>query len=363
MCCPLLIPAVGAQPSSPEEGGSPASDTLGTAVYFEGRLHYGFIIIHSRDIRAIEDSYPWGFEVDFGKYTASQAVWDRCNCNLRRGWSLGFWDFDNRQVLGAGVTGQYFIEPEFRVSKKLRFSVRGAMGLSYQNRPHDPVTNPENLSYSTRIAFPLTVGITARKKLSPHWQVHLSGRYNHISNGSIRQPNKGINWPTLAAGLSYSPHPIADTPREKKPWRSLGPPQRRKDITAIGSFDKTGNRVLTGIGGAEVKYSAQVARLSALTIATEWGVHGSYPLREGGERSFSGQLLGGIATGHEFLLGKFIFSQQFGFYLHKPPNEPRDVYQRYGLVYRATEHWGTGIGFKAHGHVADFIDLRITRFL
>lgn len=359
----LRIAEAGAQSAAPEVGEPPLPDSLTSAVYFEVRLHHGFVIVHSRDIRAVEDSYPWGFEADFGKYISSESVWDQCQCKLRRGWSLGFWDFDNRQVLGTGMTGQYFIAPEFRVSRSLRFSVRGAMGLSFQNRPHDPVTNPDNLSYSTRIAFPLTVGIAVRKKLSPHWQLHLSGRYNHISNGSIRQPNKGINWPTLAAGVSYSPAPIADVPRKKKPWRSLRPPQRRTDITGFGSFDKTRERILTGIGGAEIKYSAQVARVSALTLGTEWAVHGSYPLRDGGERGLRGQATGGIAAGHEFLLGRFIFSQQFGVYLFKPPNEPRNVYQRYALVYRIAEQWGAGIGFKAHGHVADYIDLRLTRFL
>ena len=43
-----------------------------------------------------------------------------------------------------------------------------------------------------------------------------SGNYNHISNGGLKQPNKGINYPTLALGLDYIPNPILIQNREKR---------------------------------------------------------------------------------------------------------------------------------------------------
>jgi hypothetical protein len=67
-----------------------------------------------------------------------------------------------------------------------------------------------------------------------------------------------------------------------------------------------------------------------------------------------------IALGHEFLLGRFLFSQQFGAYVIKARNQPADVYQRYGLMYRISQHFSLGINIKAHGHVANFLDARIS---
>ena len=66
-----------------------------------------------------------------------------------------------------------------------------------------------------------------------------------------------------------------------------------------------------------------------------------------------------LALGHEFLLGRFLFSQQFGIYLYKPYRVGDDVYQRYGLVYRATDRFQVGINLKAHKHVADFLDIML----
>lgn len=42
----------------------------------------------------------------------------------------------------------------------------------------------------------------------------------------------------------------------------------------------------------------------------------------------------------------------------KARNQPADVYQRYGLMYRINRHVSVGINIKAHGHVADFLDAR-----
>jgi len=61
------------------------ADSVKTSLYIESRLHHGFIIIHSRDIRAVEDSYPWGFETDIGWHNASQRIWEsRAMCNSPR---------------------------------------------------------------------------------------------------------------------------------------------------------------------------------------------------------------------------------------------------------------------------------------
>lgn len=74
--------------------------------------------------------------------------------------------------------------------------------------------------------------------------------------------------------------------------------------------------------------------------------------REGGPQK------GGLAVGHEFLLGRFVFSQQFGAYFFRPYRMGDAVYQRYNLVFRVSDYLSVGIGLKAHRHVANFLDFR-----
>ena len=84
----------------------------------EIKQHYGFIIIHSRDIRAIEDSYPIGTEFNFNWQNIDQKSWELCHCYPKSGLLASFFDFDNRKILGYGFNLAGFIEPVFRIGKK-----------------------------------------------------------------------------------------------------------------------------------------------------------------------------------------------------------------------------------------------------
>jgi hypothetical protein len=67
----------------------------------------------------------------------------------------------------------------------------------------------------------------------------------------------------------------------------------------------------------------------------------------------------GLMAGHDFLLGKFFFSQQLGVYLlNKSPYYKR-LYHRWALRYKLNGGWLVGLGLNAHVQVADFFDLRL----
>lgn len=335
-------------------------DSSGGAFYLESRLSHGFIIIHSQDVAAVKNSYPWGFEFDLGWISTSESAWHRCNCHTRLGASLGVWDFDSPQILGQAYAAQFFIEPAFGAQNDLSFSFRAGFGLSYQTRPYDEEENPDNQSYSTSFAFPLQVATALRWRFLDKWQAHAMARYNHISNGGFRQPNKGINWPTASIGVAYFPVAPHLQTYKRTDWRTDERSIKAFAVSAFGGYQELNNGIFLGVGGLETKYRKRVARISALSLGAEWMYHGKYPYdaRRDGETTHGH--MAGIAAGHEFLLGDFLFHQQFGFYLFKPPNELRDVYQRYGITYLISDQWGVGVALKAHAHVADFMDIRIS---
>ena len=65
----------------------------------------------------------------------------------------------------------------------------------------------------------------------------------------------------------------------------------------------------------------------------------------------------GMLFGHEFLLGKFTFSQRLGLYFinQMPYNR---LYQRWGLNYQINNHWSIGTSLLSHRQVANFFDIR-----
>ncbi len=335
------------------------SDSLNSVKLVGLKFHKGSVLIHSRELRPIKDSYPTGIELDLGWHKISQKAWESCMCYPKLGIALTYWGFDNKEVLGQGITGLFYIEPVFNTKGRVNYSIRAGLGLSYQNSPYDSLLNPNNLSYSTYLAFPLQLGGTVHFRINSRWLLNGSLMYNHFSNGGIRQPNKGINWPSVGVGLAYYLKEFEFKKRAVNNWRDIAPPQKRLDFTFFIAYEEPRDNLFLLSPGLEIKWSRQFARVNAYTLGGEvmYDNGTGYVLEQNEDEA--SPVKAGMAIGHEFLLGKFLFSQQFGVYLNNPNPMHSDLYQRYGLVFRINKTLNAGINLKAHGHVANFLDFRV----
>ncbi|MEM7036137.1 MAG: acyloxyacyl hydrolase, partial [Bacteroidota bacterium] len=319
------------------------------------------IQLHSRSLRPIKDSYPWGAELDFGWQYVNEKAWNFCNCYPRVGTALTFWNWDNRRMLGYGTTAVLYVEPVFLTRHRVNLSIRMGGGLSYLTRPHDEITNPDNLSYSTYFNFPLMVNVGINYRLNSHWNVRLAAAYNHVSNGGVHLPNKGINYPTMSLGADYAFQEIDFKERAKN--RDKSPPEKRFRVYThlMYSFSNAdaGDTKQYGIfgGGANAVY--YLGRWSGLSAGAEWVVDGSRRVRIERQNLDLDHQRGSVLFGHQFLLGRVVFSQQLGVYLYDQFKVNDPVYQRYGLYIKITDNIYTGINLKSHRHVADFLDLRL----
>ena len=321
-------------------------------------FHKAFILIHSEDVRPIEDSYPTGLQLDLTWQQRSLESWNKCRCFPKIGASVQLWDFDNPEILGYGMNAYFFIEPEYGSANFFSFSFRGGFGGSLLTNPYDENDNPENQSYSTHVAFSLILALKAGFRLSDKTRLEIAPYYNHISNGGVKDPNKGINYPSISIGLSHSLAEARYNNYAKSGWDKDNRLERI-DITPFVAWKQMEDDVHVFAPGIEVKGSRQVAQINALTLGFEY-LEDNFAKFEFEKDGVDGEWRKlSTAVGHEFLLGKLIFSQQLGFYLYNPDWEGEMFYQRYGLVYYWTKWLGTGVNMKAHGKVADLIDFRV----
>lgn len=323
---------------------------------------HGFIFPHSVDVQNTSGARPTGIETIFSWQRIDSASFALCHCNPRQGLLLSYYDYDV-DLLGKSATAAYLLEPTYGISKTVLFSVKAAAGLSYLSNPYDSILNPGNQSYSTPISIYLLVGVGVWIKLSDNWWLNPSINYQHISNGGMRQPNKGINWPTAGIGVSYQPipRPLYKGVRTKeKFWKNYS---ARYDFAVLGTlsrgYNAAGERQRFFVGGLAFQAARQVGSLSMLTIGTE--VYFDEKLqdqlsRDGFEAS---PVKSGLLLGHEFLLGRFQFSQRLGLYIFDQTPYYDRIFHRWGIQYRLNRYLSTGINLLAHRHVAEFIDFRL----
>lgn len=329
---------------------------------------YGFLFLHSQDLAPIGRSYPRALNFSYAFWLDPEQHWANCRCFPRLGLSTGFHYFDNPSVLGVGLPFYGFLEPWWRLSDHWFLNVRGGLGGAWQSRPYDEEGNPLNLSYSLPFSIYAMVGLGVAYQLSPHWRLNLQMRYNHTSNGGIREPNKGLNYPTASLAFDYALSPVTLAVPEEH--RHYHPKEAQKVLRFhIFAAAKAGAKLDAGgveerdltylVSGINLRYSQQINRLSALSAGTEWVNNQAYREqieRRGLNRDFN-QV--SFLLGHEFLLGRFVLSQQVGFYLYKDYGPTPDWYQRYGLLWYPWDKFSVGGNIKVHGHIAEFIDFRL----
>lgn len=330
--------------------------------YAGARVHYGSMIIHSRAIKDIGNAYPLGLELTFGRHSATRQAWDACNCYPKSGVILGLWDFDKPEILGRGFSAVAFIEPVFGAGKRFSFSIRAGAGFAWLTQPYDPVTNPFNFSYSTHVAFPLLLGAMLDYRIQEELLLNFGILYNHISNGGLREPNKGINWPTLTLGFDfYSREPFFPR-RVVSDWKQADTQRKQTVVYLFGTARQLNHEELKKypVFGMEAWINYRVSRLSRLGAGTLFLYDGSdreeirrNPLSE------ADPYRAGLMLGHGFLLGRFVFSQAFGVYLYDSYKAADPVYQRYSLTHPLGKQLEAGVSLLAHRHVADFLDFRV----
>ncbi len=350
----LLMVASAAQAQERKKQKSIFSITLGA--------QHGFIFAHSPEVENTKGSNPTGVELLFGWQRNDQKVWDLCNCFPRKGLLLAYYDYDSK-ILGSSYTAAYFLEPTYRTSKNSFFSFKAVAGLSYLTNPFDSSKNPTNRSYSTYLSGYLLLGAGLWIKLSEQWWLNVSANYQHESNGGIQQPNKGINWPTAGIALSYQQNPRAyyKGPRKiNKFWKDYS---IRWDLGLMGIakrvLDENGESRRLPLLGLHFQGSKQVGRINALTAGVEIFMDRALRLQLKIDSVDASHVRSGVLFGHEFLLGKFIFSQRIGVYVFDQTPYFDAVYHRWGIQYRMNKKLSAGFNLQAHRHVADFIDFRM----
>lgn len=329
------------------------------------RGHYGFIVPHSSTIKDISWSKPWGFEAEFTWLLMGEDKWRYCFCYPRTGLSFFFVNFGNPEVLGNAYSLYGFIEPLIGAAGRVYGTVRFGIGPAFLDNVYDSVENPANKFYSSPLSFIVLLNAGINCRLGEKINLRISGSFNHISNGGIKNPNSGINYPTLSLGADYRINPLPFEYRIKDRSLQLIPYKNRVDLSLFGTgkTDIKGNERYPVLG-LLTSYTRVVGRISGVMLGMEFVTDYAdkheieRTSRVAGTREADHKYIAAL-LGHDLLLGRFTFQLQLGAYLYSPFKRMDPVFERYTLSFYLFESLYTGISLKAHRYVADFLDVRL----
>lgn len=332
------------------------------------QAHYGFIIPHSQAIEAVSHTRPLGFEININKVSTSYRSWSVFNAYCIYGFQLAYFDFQNPGVLGGAFVLTAFAEPVISSGKNHIISVRGGGGFSYQTKIYDQVENPLNQFFCTRISFPLYISAKFKYRLNQKTFITVSGNYNHISNGGIKQPNYGMNFPTVSMGIEYLPNSIPDLSKKFSSDLRVKKPGIYYLIQLLSCYkvlDRTDiyPEKAAFVIGVHARIAKQIRTYYALNAGAELILDGSIKETIRRENLPVDYKRFALTAGQDFLLGKVIFTQYLGFYIYSPYKAKNTVYQKYELAFKVLPNLLLGVYLKAHTSDAELMGLNVSCLL
>lgn len=323
---------------------------------------WGSVFAHTREVQNTAGSNPFGIQFEKGRRILQHPDWNACNCYPHTGIGLSFYDFDNK-VLGQGATVYMFLEPTLNPFNRLQIALKGATGFSFLNNPFDSDKNPTNFSYSMPVSGYLLLGVNLSYPVAKKWTANFTAAYQHISNGGLREPNKGINWPSLQFGMRYLPEgwTMPERYHDTTRYRVLPLEIWLSGFSSSRTIDPLKN-IRYVIAGLEASIWKRYGATGKIGLSLE-GIQ-DYSIvpdlkSEGFDPSDYSSFRLGLSAGHAYLMGRFLFTQQIGFYIFKDLPYFRRIYQRWGLDYRLNSRWSAGVNLLSHLQVANFIDIHL----
>jgi hypothetical protein len=249
----------------------------------------------------------------------------------------------------------------FRSSWQMNYFM--AIGIAGNFRPYDSLHNELNLLIGSRFGCYFRTGLELGYQLRSNHTIQASYGFSHCSNGSTKLPNLGINMSSLQLGIQYRPPSRVD-----------------RDLNKTSSFTRDHSSthyrfvLSTGvknyeIGGASyLKFAASLGYAHHFRAKHNIGggselFYSSYtPYAQNGQSTWSGYISSALFGSYEWWFdGHACLFGQLGYYINRSNTieYPLRYYERIGVRAQILDHIFLGIAIKAHGRVADFIEISV----
>ncbi len=338
------------------------SDTAKAPILLEIRGHYGKIAPHHTEMRPYTEK-PFGiYEISLLKNTIGLREWEQVNRYPSYGLSFLYANL-NHPVLGSLYSLYPFLDfPIKRWGEFNKISFRMGLGLAYLTNPFDKVKNLENFIYGTHLNALFRVEFRGEFKIAPYTNFFSTLSFTHSSNGVIKEPNLGMNIPSVSAGLSFnlnkSKGKLISKPLPKKykyPYKLVCDIYvATKQVSIPNSPDFfTGNLSFNLIK----QYRPNLSWGAGLDF--DWDDSDIERLIRRGlyeEPAFLYTKVG-IKAIHQLHLSKLVMGGQFGGYILRKDKIGKPCYIILTLGYDITDWLYLGITLKTHRAFADYLGI------
>lgn len=336
---------------------SQGQDSLSKAVQFN--VLSADILPHSEDIRPLSYSNPIGLSAAYIWQNSRSGNSYEYPLKSRKGFKFQYVNLNNVKQLGHAISVSAFTEPIIGSNRKLFFSFPIEAGFIYLNKVYHPINNPENLFFSLPLSFYLSAGLQSNYKINKQVVLQSALQYQHISNGGIKMPNKGMNFISYHLGICYYLNE-PNWQKSKLPKKQIEQNKFNLEGYIMGTAKTiTQTNELLPMAGFHVTAIKPLNYFHAIHIATE-GLYNTH--KKAFEKNKGNQVSAweqSLLLGYQLSIGATRLQISLGYPVISEPSSYKNIYQRYMLVRTISKRCLLAGSLKAEGHVADIFDIRL----
>ncbi|NCA86084.1 MAG: hypothetical protein EOM83_10995 [Clostridia bacterium] len=334
----------------------------------ESKVHYSFIIPHHDVMWVLTDDFFPVMEVSLLLQTDGRRNYEYQRHYPQIGLTWLYSDFGGSEQLGV----MHAVIPNLRLPllrhDKVVITFGVGLGVAYLTKKYDRLENYQNLTIGSHYNAAVKFELKANAKLSPHLYASTGISMTHVSNGTIKTPNYGLNMPALFAGLEYKItrrevlflEPEHINKRKGKVNVRIGVAMAVKENNdvwdkefrvyigqiSLGTFYNNTNRLLLDVDAVydeSTKYA-----MEADGVPTD---------------NYEDVAKAGISLGHEWTFNRLSLLMNLGYYVYNTEYTGDLVYNKLGLGYRFTRYTYASVTLQAHWAKAEFLSFGLGIFI
>lgn len=325
------------------------------------RSHYGFIWGYSPEVEHLARQHMPGIELNITKQTNGNKAWEQEYNYPQIGYSLVYYVFDREKPVGNALAAYIHAGKNFYKTKRTNLQWRLGYGLGYVEKRFDIENNYQNLLISQRISFTINGQLNFNVRLSPRWSLNAGLGLFHISNGSLKKPNFGINLPSVHAGIGFNIVKGNEEYRRdsakiftRKTYFHVSPFVGLKEVYPV-------NGPKYFLGGINAVIERRMNRKSGLQAGLDFSYDHSKKseiifFNKEVENNFINRSQVAILAGHELYLDRLSLVTQAGIYLYDPTHLSKSYYQKVGFKYYLSDKVFINMMMKLHLGIADWLE-------
>jgi hypothetical protein len=335
-----------------------------SAYSFGADIHYGFVIAHHPEMWALTDGYFPSYEFSLLKQTNGKKAWQFLYRYPQVGLAYRISNFGGSDYLGREHSLAPFIIFPIVKNQKFQLGFKTGLGIGYLSKKFDRLENYKNLAIGSYINASISFELKCRFTLGKGAYLNAGLSMAHLSNGTIRTPNYGLNIPALFAGLTFklNNEPVQYLIPDSIPNNKWKKNFRMMFWWASKQVDQNWNsqyNVYVGTADFSQYYCNSNRYLIGLDVIYDESV--KYALQQEGEEIDNNKqtIKVGLNIGHEFVLEKLSLYFALGYYVYDIDTTEGNIYDKIGINYAITRNLMVGVTLQAHYAQANYLSIGI----